>query len=243
LLGIAIRYGIEVEDILLANPGVNPQFLRIGDALVIPGPGGEPISALVPSPTPVTLLASSVDCYVSQLDDLWCVAGIESESIAVVSMTGTLALLDSQGSLITSKPVHTPLRILLPSERQPLSAVFGPPIPEYASVQLIVSGAIQVEDPESRFQHFAVDILEISKGIQSRQWKIHGVVSGVEGIELESLVVLLIALNAEGKIIGFRTVELDQEQVQERDFHFDEWVYSAGPQIHDLAVYAEGITP
>lgn len=38
-LTIAQQFGISVEALLAANPGINPNGLNIGDELVIPGPG------------------------------------------------------------------------------------------------------------------------------------------------------------------------------------------------------------
>lgn len=38
---IAEKFGITVEELLAANPGIDPRGLQVGDVLVIPAPGGE----------------------------------------------------------------------------------------------------------------------------------------------------------------------------------------------------------
>ena len=51
MLGIAIHFGIKLEDLQAANPTVDPHFMGKGLQLVIPI--NEEIPAVVPTPTPV----------------------------------------------------------------------------------------------------------------------------------------------------------------------------------------------
>ncbi|MEX2247000.1 MAG: LysM peptidoglycan-binding domain-containing protein [Dehalococcoidia bacterium] len=50
---IAQQFGITVEDLLAANPGVDPRALSIGQVLIIPTSAGEPAPTAVPSEPPV----------------------------------------------------------------------------------------------------------------------------------------------------------------------------------------------
>lgn len=50
---IADRFGISVDDLLAANPGLNPRALQIGQKVIIPPKTGSGQPAYTPTPTPV----------------------------------------------------------------------------------------------------------------------------------------------------------------------------------------------
>jgi hypothetical protein len=60
LWDIAVRFDLSLDEIIAANPGVNPDWLRPGDLVTLPLPGTvqlptpEPI--VIPTPTPVTVV-------------------------------------------------------------------------------------------------------------------------------------------------------------------------------------------
>ena len=241
LLGIAIRYGVDVDDLLLVNPDVNPQFLSIGQALIIPGPEGEPISALVPSPTPVSLHFSSVRCFETSTGGLWCVAGVESANSAVEAVTGVMTLFSAGGTILRAVPVHTPLRALQAHQQQPLAAYFEPSVPDFQSAQLTITGAIQVEEPNTRYQNLTVKLEQSAMGEQGRRWRVEGHISGWEAGELGKISILFLALDEGQEIIGFRAMEIGEEELMYDRYEFNTLIYSWEPEIHDVAIYAEGI--
>lgn len=52
LWSIAFRYGVTVDAIMRANNLINPNFIYLGQALVIPTPGGYPFPLPPPPPSP-----------------------------------------------------------------------------------------------------------------------------------------------------------------------------------------------
>ena len=49
LAGIAVRFGVSLEDLLAANPGVNPSTLQSGDNIKLPS--GTDVRSVTPEPT------------------------------------------------------------------------------------------------------------------------------------------------------------------------------------------------
>ena len=98
LLGIAARYGVDYEDLLIANPGIDPRLLSIGTEILIPGSGGEPITALLPTPTPLPLNLSVVRYYRTISESMWCLTEVRnSSSEAVEGISVLLRLIDPEG--------------------------------------------------------------------------------------------------------------------------------------------------
>src|SRR3990170_3110015 len=63
MLGIALRYGISLEDLLAANMGVDPQFLSVGAELVIPL--GDSAPAVLATATPLPIRLEEPVCYIN----------------------------------------------------------------------------------------------------------------------------------------------------------------------------------
>jgi LysM repeat protein len=61
MLGIAYQYGVPLEDLQAANPGVDPHFLSVGKTLIIPLSGE--IQAAMPTLTPVPVKLGKPSCY------------------------------------------------------------------------------------------------------------------------------------------------------------------------------------
>lgn len=76
LLGIALQYGVSLEALQAANPGVDPGFLRVGATLVIPLSQENP--AGLPTPTPVPLPWQDLACYPQADGGAWCFVAVRN---------------------------------------------------------------------------------------------------------------------------------------------------------------------
>jgi hypothetical protein len=76
MLGIALRYGIKLEDLVAVNPEVDPRFLSVDTVLVVPL--GESSPPAMATPTPVQVGMSEPDCYPTADLGAWCFLIIEN---------------------------------------------------------------------------------------------------------------------------------------------------------------------
>ncbi|GHV19507.1 lytic transglycosylase [Spirochaetia bacterium] len=96
LSGLGVRYGVTVEQILSQNPGVEPQFLKLGERLVIPALRGTPPVQTTAAPPVPTAALPDTGAYggvhiVQKGDTLWSIAraaGIKPETLAVENGIG-----------------------------------------------------------------------------------------------------------------------------------------------------------
>ena len=61
MLAIALRYGITLEELLAANPDLNPRALSVGTELIIPS--GDAVPSLPVTATPISIITRPADCY------------------------------------------------------------------------------------------------------------------------------------------------------------------------------------
>lgn len=121
LIGIATRFGVTLDALLAANPGIDPQFLPVGATLIVPAPTDDtaPESVLA---TGVTLDAPV--CY-PVADGVWCLVVVANQGdVAVESLMLRVALRASDGRLLAEQRVAAPLNRLPVGEQMIVGAFF-----------------------------------------------------------------------------------------------------------------------
>ncbi len=120
LLGIAARFGLSLDDLLAANPGVDPRFLTIGLTLTIPlAPEGN-----IPQPQvlQIPLVLSPPRCFPLPDASQWCIVQVSNPNdfpVSTVSLLWTLSEGESLSSVL-------PLDILLSGVSLPAGMILPP---------------------------------------------------------------------------------------------------------------------
>lgn len=241
LLSIAIRYGVGLEELVLVNPGIDPQFLSVGASLRIPGPEGQAVDVLLPTPTPVAISPTAVHCFHALTGEFRCIASIENNlSFSIEAISGIIGLYDDQRALITQKSVDSLLRFLPPERRMPLAATFNQKPADFAYAQVELLSAIQVNPTVSRSVPLEAELIDwqlVSKG---------GAIVTVEinlptdlDEQAYNIRLLGIASDGERKVAGYRLIEevIDPTSTEAVEIEF--YILSLGPPIRDIEVIAE----
>ncbi|HEY5572931.1 MAG TPA: LysM peptidoglycan-binding domain-containing protein [Anaerolineales bacterium] len=248
MLGIALRYGILLEDLLAANPEVDPRFLSIDTVLIIP-PGEEtPVALVTPTPPPLDL--DDPVCYPTADGGAWCFLLVENDQpYALENISAWIGIYDLEGENVAGEVGITPLNLLPPDRSMPVVASFPPPLPERFTASSDRFSAFGVPDTGDRYleTRLTIDQVEISEnGLQA---SLGGSVRLPARSPAAKLVWLLgVAYDAEGNVIGVRRWETgeiagngDAEAVIEGGdslpFSFD--VFSLGPAIERVDVLVE----
>lgn len=169
-LGIALRYGVTVEDIQAANPEVNPNLLVVGTQVIIPipldgdDPSGTPQSAA--TPTPVAVELADPVCYLQSDGGVWCLALAGNESGRTLeNVSGWMSLLPATGEVL-GKAAIAPLNILPSGGVLPLAAYFSPPVPQNFRPIFTLLAALPLAEGDSRYAQteLTIESVEILTG-------------------------------------------------------------------------------
>lgn len=169
-LGIALRYGVTVEDIQAANPEVNPNLLVVGTQVIIPisldsdDPSGTPQSAA--TPTPVAVELADPVCYPQSDGGLWCLALAGNESGRTLeNVSGWMSLQPTTGEAL-GKAAIAPLNILPSGGVLPLAAYFAPPVPQNSRPAFELLAALPLAEGDSRYAQteLTIESVEILTG-------------------------------------------------------------------------------
>ncbi|HET6845997.1 MAG TPA: LysM peptidoglycan-binding domain-containing protein, partial [Anaerolineales bacterium] len=146
---IAERARISVDALILANPGLDPNALRVGATLNVPGSAG---SAALSTPTPVPVDILDVDCRPMATGASWCFALIHNDSSDLLeNVTGIVSIQDANAQVLASQDVALLLDVLPPGASMPLAVPFQGPLPLDIRPQVRILTAMRVPSNTPRY--------------------------------------------------------------------------------------------
>lgn len=239
LLGIAIRYGVTLEEILVANPDINPRILSIDQGIIIPSLEGDVPGGLIPTATPIPLKFADVRCYPSSTGGSWCITSVTNndedwlEGISVIIST-----FGPEGGQIDARSAYAPLNVLPPGYVMPLGVKFDHAVDLAAAT---TNTSFLGRAVEERYVDLSVDwIVDLEKSNdKSVTAKVSILVSNEEQFGINGATLLLTAFDADGYVVGYRVVDVDEAIEVGGSFDMLIEVFSLGPPIDHVDVLAE----
>ena len=233
MLGLAFRYGVKLEDLKAANPGVDPNAMSVGMQLVIPI-GGE-IPEVIPTPTAIPVHAEQPRCYQTGDGGTWCIVTIRNEmEIILENLSAWIGLYTPEGENIASQVAYAPMNILRPGRTIPLMAYFAPPVPDEYEARSEVISALAVPVDDGRYLNLEVKTGTVEINPDGKQAAITGDVLLPDELPTPSQIwALAVAYDANDDIVGARKWKSEGET------HFEITVYSLGGLIDHVEVLTE----
>jgi LysM repeat protein len=240
LLGIAGRFQVSVDEIMLANPNLRPQLLQIGQRITIPA-GGEELSgvSLLPVPTPLPLQIVGFRTYRTPVGGLWALGEVINNTASPVeAVQVSVALYDSAGALSSTATTWCVRDVTFPGESTPFGVLFSPQPAEVASQQVALLHAVPAIDPSNRFADLSVT--QHQGGPAGSIYRVTGVVSNLGAQTAQEVRVLVILYDSTSQVAGFRQVTLSRALPSGSTTRFDVWLSPGAPGIDHYSVYASG---
>jgi len=208
---IAAKFGITVDALTGANPGVDPNALPIGTALIIPVKPVE-TGTPPPSPTPVGLIIEPANCFPETDGGRWCLVMVGNpgpDPAAGIYLRFSLYSSAAADPSI-SKEVALPVTVLPAGSRTVAAAYFTPEEAQDDILHVELISAIRSAETPGLLpltivkeeNRFFSDGLELS--VEFR------VDAGEEEIA-NRLDAALVLLDAKGRPIGFRILRSEGE--------------------------------
>jgi hypothetical protein len=238
MLAIALRNGISLEELLAANPEVNPSLLSIGAELIIPLGDSLPSSPMTATPLPIE--TRRPDCY-SVPDGIWCfLIVINDRDRQLENISARIVLYNEGGEMFTEGVAISPLNKISEDEEIPLVIFFPGSYPEEFQAIGNVISAQPVPKDDSRYLNAWLEIDDVAIFADGKQAE----VSGSIGIPKKSVPgnlvwILVTAFDIEGSVVGVRKIEQFGllEPGASRDFAIE--IYSLGPEIEEVKAIVE----
>lgn len=239
LLGIALRYGVELDQLLAANPEIDPRFLSVGQAIHIPGPDGTAPETILPTSTPVGVPLQPPACYLSVSGGSVCFALAENPGeVTIEGLTAQVSLLSPQGSPFASQLAYPPLNLLPAGVRMPLVAHFPRVESLPSDAQAILLSAVEAPDLTGRY--LPVELGDVRIDIQSGLASVQFQVANPASNDLSAkVIVVAVAYDAGEQVVGYRKWEAPEPALPGESLAGEFEVATLGPAIDQVEVWAE----
>ena len=239
LTGIAFRHSVVLEDLIAANPGIDPNFLTIGLTLTIPIEGV--ISAALPTQTPVPIAIQPPICYQLADGSLQCLVVVENDQTSAVENVEVLiSLRSTDGRNSLSKTAIAPLNIIPAGQQVAVAATFDPPIPPNFQAQASLLSVIPISPDDQRYLKTRLQKEETEISANGQQAAVNGSIELLADQSDASVIwVSAFAYDAQNKIVGIRKWVADDILGSGNQISFDFIVYSLGYPIEYVEVLTE----
>jgi hypothetical protein len=234
---IAQRFGVTLEALMAANPGVQPTSLSIGTQLVIPA--GDQLSD-EPTPTPAAPSVLQARCWPETGGGLWCFAQLQNGyAEALENLSAQFTLVGPGGQEVAGQTVYAMLDILPPGESMPLAAHFPGPVDAGALPRVQLLTAIRLLPGDTRYLPVMLENTLVNVSASGRTAQVSGRVVLTGAGTANTVWVLAAAYDSAGEVVGVRRWESTSPLAAESPAAFDFLVSSLGPAIERVDFLVE----
>jgi len=214
LLSIAFDYGVNLQALQNANAIENPQFLRVGQQLIIPTGGEETTESsglLYLTPTPLPFRLEGIALHETPVGSLWCMGSIVNTTAdTITNVQVHVTLVDAAGERLTEADAFAAADLIPPGGRSPFGVLFTTPPPGWASPQVAILRGETAGALSASFVPIAVT--ETDGQPSDSQFQVSGVVQNASADQTAGTVeVIATTYDAQGAVTGFRQAQIELE--------------------------------
>ena len=238
---IALIYGLNMGDVVSANPDIDPNAMVVGMQILIP-PAMQSTGGVIYSTTPEPVVLGEPECYREKSGGLWCFMLASNEkNTAVENVLVEITIGDENATQLTAQVAAAPLNMIPANSQLPLSAYFPPPVPDPYRYSYQLVSALAVEDTDRYIQtEILSQTISLSEDGITARVSTRVFANGIVG-ETVQVWISATALDEAGKIVGVRRIEglatLDETGVVE----INGYVYSVGNPIETVKLTGEAV--
>jgi LysM repeat protein len=236
--GIALKFGVSINDLQAANPEVSPNAMSVNQVIKIPSNPDNPSGEPTPTPAPFTI--QQIECYPTNNKGMWCFVLVHngfSESMENISVQVTLV--DLNNVVLGSRTALLPLNILPSNTSLPLSVYFPPDIPDDAKPLVQVLTAIRLLPNDERYLPATINNTLAQVNADGHSAQVSGQVL-LNGAKAASQVwVTGTAYDEAGRVVGVRRWESNASLSAGGSLPFEFMVSSIGGRIERVEFAVE----
>jgi LysM repeat protein len=214
--GIAYLYKITLQELLAANPKIQPNQMSVGTMLIIPGgkadSANETKTANI-NATVVPLKISPVFCTPTQDGGVWCSLLLHNtQDYPLEGVAASIHLVGTQTQANLTQTAFLPLDLLQPGQSLPVTTYFPPPTPTaFQASAEIISALPSPNDGRYLLMQISQQKVFLSENGLSAQITLQ-VALKQEDIPAKRIWVAATAYDAQGKVVGVRRWEKPDSQ-------------------------------
>ena len=236
---IALRYGLDMNAVLAANPEIDPYTLTVGTQVKIPL--GNIQNQIGVTAEPLVLELGEPECSRTPEGGLWCFAMLSNPlDEAAANLAVTFTRMNGASEEAVRQTVPAVLNKLDPGDVLPAVVYFAAPVPGDFKVSTSLASAFPAS--QSGKTYFSVDMGSPTIELDGRLAKVIGeaVIAADPGKTVDVWIAAL-AYDAQGNLLGIRRTESRVTLEQGKSLIFNLNVYSTGSAISSVVIKVEAM--
>jgi len=247
LLGIALQYGVTLNDLQQVNGVLRPETLQIGQQLIIPvGGGGSSAETgggaiLYPTPAPQPIVVENTARYQTPVGSVWVLGEVHNPSDAPLeNVQVRVALLNDAGVEVANRLAFVALDTVPAGGRAPFGVLFEDPPANAAAFQAIV---VRAEPSYSHDVRYAqLQVVDPQAQQDGAQYHVTGSITNRSGVNATAARIVVTVYDAAHHVTGYRQISIPDGQLPAgATIPFDAVVSPdpSSPTVADYAVVAQ----
>ncbi len=197
---IAFNNRTTPDDLQALNPATNPDFISIGDQLILPPPATPIYQTTLGTPVPLAIQVTAANLFRTPSGAAWVMGEVENQgAVAAADVKIGITLQDKAQTAVFQTDAWVSAAVIAPTEKAPFAAL----IPELADQEydLVVSvvDGNSVRNLGSRY--LDLSIAESAMQIAEQGVQLSGIISNSGAISATVSIVATV-LDDSGKVIG-----------------------------------------
>jgi LysM repeat protein len=211
--GIALKFGVSLDELLAVNPDISPNSMSIGTKLNVPSSPSKPAGASTSTPVPVSspqgAPVKQIECYPTADQGMWCFVLVNNDTQNVIeNLSAQVTLLNADSQTLASAPALSPLNTLPPGDSLPLMVFFPPIISADARPQAQLLTGILLQSDDGRYLPATLHNTLAQVDGSGRNAQVSGTVFLPDDVVPAGLVwVAAVAYDRAGRVVGVRRWE------------------------------------
>jgi len=227
---IALEFGLNVGDLVNANPDVPSYAMSIGQELVIPNKEPERVVTAV---EPLLIPFADPDCYITLNGVLWCFVLAQNNTESIIEgISFDVQVYDSTGALAAHETAF-PLLDRLPVGETTPALVHFKNVPAERQVYAKLLTAFEGVEADQNYLSASLQGVLTQIAWDGKSAQVSGEVL-IEDDDAARIWVLATAFGADDAVVGARRWESDAGEQS-----FDLTVASLGPEIERVSLSVE----
>ena len=214
LYSIAFEYGVSPDALQTVNGIEDPQFLSIGQELIVPiGQETDETTPnlLLPTPAPLAFGLSGIGLYETPVGSLWCLGEVvNTTAVTLTNVQVAVTLFNEGGEPVAQADAFAAADLIAAGERSPFGVLFTDPPSNWSSPQVTIIRGEEAGGLGASFVPIVMDGVEGQAA--GAQFRVSGVVRNASaGQPAGRVYVIATSYDAEGRVTGFRQGKADYE--------------------------------
>jgi len=208
LLGIALRFGVPLEQLKAANSTLDPLTLPIGHTIIIPSPSfNEQGIPILPTNTPAALTLLTPNCTASISGQIQCLGLVRNDMAgAVERVIVEVRLFGRQGELLAQGETGVEQYVIPSGQIAPYRLIVDTEWAAYGAAQVVLKSADPVDGQSNRFM--MLEMQDESGWMENGVFRVMANLRNPETGSARLMRAILTLQNGQGQISGYRIVPL-----------------------------------